>query len=231
MLTIKESGTRGEVDHGWLHAKHSFSFGHYQDPANTRFRTLRVINEDVVAPARGFATHPHEDMEIITYPISGTLRHTDSLGHKEDLTHGMLQRMTAGSGIEHSESNPSHDEPVHLLQIWIFPREKGLEPSHESRAIPVLDQPNTLHLLVSEDGTDGSMIMQQDARMHAAVLHAERTIEHTPRFPNIWIQVIHGSIRVNGAAAAAGDAVKLTEAETLRIEAQADSEFVLFELA
>ncbi|MFG0305103.1 MAG: pirin family protein [Phycisphaerales bacterium JB040] len=230
MLTVKESGTRGHADHGWLNAKHSFSFGTYQDPHNVHFRALRVINEDVVQPKRGFSTHPHSDMEIITYPISGTLRHSDSLGHAEELTHGMIQRMTAGSGIEHSEHNGG-DEPLHLLQIWIFPREKGLPPSHESVKIPVLDQPNELHLLVSEDGENGSLVMQQDARMRGAVLHAGKSITHVPKFPNVWVQVIKGSISVNGSQAKAGDAVKGTETELLTIEATEDSEFLLFERA
>ncbi|MFT5423413.1 MAG: redox-sensitive bicupin YhaK (pirin superfamily) [Phycisphaerales bacterium] len=237
MLTIKESDTRGTLDHGWLLAKHSFSFGQYHDPANTHFRTLRVINEDVVAPGRGFSAHPHENMEILTYVLSGSLRHTDSLGHAEDLVHGQVQRMTAGSGIEHAEKNASTTEPVHLLQIWIFPRAKDLPPSHETQQTAVLTEPNRLHLIASPDGDGGSIVIQQDARMLAAVLEAERTIEHAPSLPNAWLQVARGEIEVNGHRLAQGDALKASPSEDggeilpLTITATEDAEFVLFELA
>lgn len=237
MLTIKESGTRGVADHGWLLAKHSFSFGHYHDPANMGFRSLRVINEDVVAKGRGFSTHPHENMEILTYVLSGSLRHTDSLGHAEELVHGQVQRMTAGSGIEHSEKNGSTTDPVHLLQIWILPREAGLTPSHETRDVAVLDEPNALHLIASEDGERGSMIIQQDARMLAAALEPGRTIEHTPSLPHLWLQVARGSVEVNGQKLNQGDALRASPSDEtqsplpLTITAEEDAEFLLFELA
>jgi hypothetical protein len=231
MITIRKSAHRGAIDHGWLDARHTFSFGRYVDRDWTHFRDLRVINEDVVAGRMGFSEHPHRDMEIITYPISGTLRHKDSLGHVEDITRGMIQRMSAGSGIVHAETNPT-DEPVHLLQIWIIPREEGLAPSHESARIRVHDEPGRFHTLVSEDGRDGSMVMQQDARMLAGVFRAGDAVTYTlGDGRHAWIQIVSGSVRVNGAELTQGDGAAISDESTLEFSFEDDTELLVFDLA
>lgn len=231
MITIRKSTDRGAINHGWLDARHTFSFGRYIDRDWTRFRDLRVINEDVVAPRMGFSEHPHENMEIITYPISGTLRHKDSLGHAEDITPGMIQRMSAGSGITHAEFNPT-DEPVHLLQIWIVPRERGLAPSHESTRTRVRDEPGRFHTLVSEDGRDGSLVMQQDARMLAGVFRAGDSAEYAlSEGRHAWVQIVSGSARVNGAELAQGDGAAVSDESALTFSFDQDAELIVFDLA
>lgn len=230
MITVRRSEERGHADHGWLNARHTFSFGDYRDPAHRGFSVLRVINEDVVAPRRGFAEHPHRDMEILTYPLAGTLRHADSLGNLEDIRHGSVQAMTAGSGILHSESNP-HDEPVHLLQIWIRPRETGLTPSHASRAFPIAERPDRLHLIASPDGADGSLVIQQDARLHAGILRAghRETVTLAPGRA-AWLQVARGAVTLNGEPLRAGDGAGVTDETALELHATDDSEVLLFDL-
>ncbi|MCC5824258.1 MAG: pirin family protein [Phycisphaerales bacterium] len=230
MITIRKSKDRGHIDHGWLNARHTFSFGDYRDREHMSFRSLRVINEDVVAPRTGFPEHPHHDMEIITYPISGALRHGDSLGHQEDIAHGTIQTMTAGSGIRHAESNP-HAEPVHLLQIWILPRARGLEPSHASRSFPIAEQPGRFHQIVSPDGADNSLVIQQDARMHAGIFskgHAETVALGPGR--HAWIQVVRGSLSVNATELSAGDGAAISDESTLELIFTDDSEVLLFDL-
>lgn len=230
MITVRKSNDRGHLNHGWLDTYHTFSFGEYRDPDHRGFRSLRVINEDIVADRTGFAEHPHHDMEIITYPLSGALRHGDSLGHQEDIGHGTIQTMTAGSGIRHSESNP-HPQPVHLLQIWILPRAKGLAPSHDSRSFPIADQPGRFHQIVSPDGADNSLVIQQDARLHAGIFakgHAETVALGPGR--HAWIQVARGSLTVNGVALHAGDGAAISDETALDLRFTDDSEVLLFDL-
>tara|TARA_R110000782_G_scaffold19101_3_gene51982 strand:+ start:1204 stop:1899 length:696 start_codon:yes stop_codon:yes gene_type:complete len=230
MITVRKSEDRGHIDHGWLNARHTFSFGDYRDPEHMGFRSLRVINEDVVGPRTGFPEHPHRDMEIITYPLSGRLRHGDSLGHQEDIGHGTVQTMTAGSGIRHSESNP-HAEPVHLLQIWILPRAKGLEPTHDARSFPIAEQTNRFHQIVGPDGADGSLVIRQDARLYAGIF-AEGSAETVALGAgrHAWVQVARGSLTVNGTELKAGDGAAVSDEATLAFAFAEDSEVLWFDL-
>ena len=228
---VRRSEDRGHIDHGWLDARHTFSFGRYMDPDWMGFRGLRVINEDVIAPRMGFGEHPHRDMEIITYPISGAVRHGDSLGHVEDITPGMIQHMSAGSGIRHSESNPLSEE-THLLQIWIEPREKGLEAGHQSLTMAVHDRHNELHLVASPDGEGESLKIQADARVLAGVFDAGERLGHGLRgFEHAWVQVVRGALRVNGTGLSAGDGLGLSAVDALELEFDEQSEILVFELA
>lgn len=229
--TVRKSDERGRMDHGWLDAKHTFSFGQYSDPHWMGFRGLRVINEDVIAPRMGFGEHPHRDMEIITYPISGAVRHRDSLGHEEDIEPGMIQHMSAGSGIRHSEFNPL-DERTHMLQIWIEPREKGVEPRHQSRSFPIHDERNALHLLASHDGAGGSVRIDTDARMLAGRFDAGAEAHHVLQgFTHAWVQVVQGEVRVNGEALRTGDGIALQDIDAIGFAFDADTEIIVFELA
>ena len=231
MLTVRKSADRGRFDFGWLKTAHTFSFGDYHDRAHMGFGPLRVINEDVVAPGQGFGEHPHKDMEIITYPLSGTVRHRDSLGHAEDIVPGQIQRMTAGSGIRHSEFNPSSTEPTHLLQIWIRPTQRDLTPGHETRGFPVHDEPGRLHLLASADGRDGSLAINQDARVYAGVFGAGGgTTLALGAGRGAWVQVARGSVRVNGVELGQGDGAALTGEPTLELEATDTAEVIVFEV-
>ncbi len=232
MLTVIRSNERGHADHGWLDTHHTFSFGQYHNPERMGFESLRVINDDTVAPARGFSEHPHRDMEIISYVISGTLRHADSTGAKEDITPGVVQRMSAGSGIRHSEVNPSPDEAVRLLQVWILPEARGLAPRHESRRFPIHDEPGRLHLIVSPGGADGSMDIHQDVRMLAGILRSgeSATVELKPG-RRAWVQVARGELIVNGEVLGKGDAAALTDEASVSIESTTQSEVLVFDLA
>lgn len=231
MQTVRTSQDRGHLDHGWLDTYHTFSFGQYQDPDWMGFRSLRVINEDIVAPRMGFGEHGHRDMEIITYPVSGAVRHRDSLGHEEDITPGMIQLMRAGSGIRHSEFNPE-DEPLHLLQIWITPRERGLEPMHASKAFPVRDEPGRLHLLVSPDGEAGSLEIEQDAWLFAGTFGAGANHTHgLGHAAHGWVQIVRGRVRVNGELLGAGDAIAFGDSAQIDFGFEEDSELLVFELA
>ena len=176
MIRVRRASERGHFDHGWLDTYHTFSFSRYYDPRQMGFRSLRVINEDRVAPGRGFGTHPHEDMEIVTYVLDGALAHRDSLGTGSTIRPGELQRMTAGTGIMHSEFNPSETEPVHLYQIWLLPEREGLEPSYEQRAFPEEERHNRLRLVASPDGRDGSLTIRQDARLYLGSLDGGREV-------------------------------------------------------
>jgi redox-sensitive bicupin YhaK (pirin superfamily) len=201
------------------------------DPDWMGFRSLRVINEDVIAARMGFGEHPHRDMEIITYPISGAVRHRDSLGHEEDIVPGMIQHMSAGSGIRHSEFNPL-DAETHLLQIWIEPRERGIAPGHQSRAFPIHDERNTLHLLASHDGEGGSVRIETDARMFAGVFDAGSETRHEMReFTHAWVQVVRGEVRVNGERIVTGDGIALGDFDAIEFKFDADTELIVFELA
>jgi len=237
MIVIRKDTDRGRVDHGWLDAKHSFSFGRYQDPHWMGFGTLRVINEDVISPRMGFGEHGHQDMEIITYPISGAIRHRDSLDNEEDIVHGMIQRMSAGSGIRHSEFNPL-DEQAHLLQIWIEPRERGIEPTHESKRFPILDESGRLHLLASSDGADGSLKIEQDAKMSAGVFDAGDSITiKTDENRKLWIQVVRGEIQLsqnesgeNIYSISSGDGAGISDIKSIDLKFDQQSEVLIFDL-
>lgn len=230
-FTHRPSGQRGHIDHGWLKARHTFSFGRFQDPHWMGFRALRVINEDTIAARMGFGEHPHRDMEIITYPVSGAVRHRDSLGHEEDIVAGMIQHMSAGSGIRHSERNPL-DEEAHLLQIWIEPREKGIEPGHQSRAFPIHERTGELHLLASPDGAGGSLTIRADARLYAGVFAPGERLTHTVReLPHLWVQVVRGELEAGGTRLSAGDGLGVMHAQSLDLVFGAAAEILIFELA
>jgi len=231
MIRVRRSKERGYFDHGWLETAHTFSFGGYRDEAWMGFGSLRVINEDFIAGKMGFGEHGHRDMEIITYPVSGAVRHRDSLGNEEDIVHGMIQRMSAGSGIRHSEFNP-RDERTHMLQIWIEPRETGLAPTHESKAFAVLDEPGRLHLLASGDGSGGSLKIEQDARLSAGVFGAGdwARIEVEPG-SRVWVQVIAGSISVLGEVLEVGDGAGISDEGVIEFGFDEASEILVFELA
>ena len=232
MQTIIPSETRGSADHGWLKAKHTFSFADYYDPERVNFGALRVINEDRVAPSQGFGTHPHRDMEIVTYPISGSIEHKDSMGNGTVIPAGEVQRMTAGTGVLHSEFNHSQDEELHLLQIWFLPERNNLEPGYEQQAVPREEKLNRLRLIGSRDGRDGSLTIHQDVDLYASILEAGNSVQlDGVGDRRIFVQVIAGDIEVNGAQLSAGDGLQLTDADDVTIAASSDSEFLLFNLA
>jgi redox-sensitive bicupin YhaK (pirin superfamily) len=230
MITIRKSDDRGHLDHGWLKTAHTFSFGHYYDPKFMGFRSLRVINDDTVAPGRGFGTHPHDNMEIITVVLSGALRHKDSMGHTQDLTPGEVQHMSAGTGIMHSEFNPSPTEAVHLYQIWIEPRSENVKPVyHQTRPAPAK---NGLRLVASGDGAEGSIPINADARLYKGQLDAGRSIDvPLGHDRHAWVQVLHGEVTVNGQTLATGDGAAISGETTVSIGAASDAELLVFDLA
>ncbi len=232
MLVLRPAAARGVTRIDWLDSQHTFSFSEYQDPAWMGFRTLRVINEDRVRPGKGFGTHAHRDMEIITWVLSGALAHSDSLGTGSTIRPGDAQRMTAGTGIQHSEFNASETEDVHFLQIWILPERSGLEPGYEQRSIAIGD--GGLALLASRDGRDGSITVHQDVSVWAARLPAGGDARHAI-LPgrHVWLQVARGAVAVNGGEAklAAGDGLAVSDEPQVGIAATADAEVLLFDLA
>ena len=231
MIDIIRSDTRGGADHGWLKAKHTFSFAEYYDPERIQFGPLRVINEDRIAPAQGFGTHPHRDMEIVTYPISGAIEHKDSMGNGTIIRAGEVQRMTAGTGVLHSEFNHSKDEELHLLQIWMLPEKQGLEPGYEQLAFSREQKLNRLRLIASRDGREGSITVHQKVDLYASVLEAGNSVEQqTDASKLLFLQLIEGELEVNGESVAAGDGVQLQGLESLRISAVRDAEFLLFDM-
>ena len=231
-VTVRPSAERGHFDHGWLDTRHSFSLADYHDPRPMGFRTLRVINEDRIAGGGGFPTHGHRDMEIVTYMVSGALAHDDSTGASETLRRGEVQRMTAGHGIRHSEYNASADEPAHLLQIWILPDQRALEPGYEQRAYPPEERRNVLKPLASQTGRDGSLTLNQDAEVLGVLLNASTVVSH-PLRPGraAWVQVVTGTLRLNGVALSAGDGAAVEDEATLSLLAESDSEVLIFDLA
>ena len=232
MIRIRKSRERGHFDHGWLDTYHTFSFSQYYDPAHMHFRALRVMNEDRVAPGRGFGTHGHEDMEIVTYVLSGALEHRDSLGTGETLRPGEFQRMTAGTGIEHSEFNPSKDEPVHLYQIWLLPERKGLAPTYEQRAFPADGKHNAFRLVADPAATDGALAIRQDARIYLAALDPGGSVTHEiAPGRHAWLQVLRGAVTLGDRTLTAGDAAALSDEPGLTVSADADAEVMLFDLA
>jgi redox-sensitive bicupin YhaK (pirin superfamily) len=230
MLTIRPAAERGHADHGWLDSNFSFSFADYYDPRHMGFRALRVINEDVVAPRMGFGKHPHRDMEILSYVLEGAVQHEDSMGSSEILRPGELQHMSAGSGVRHSEMNPSATEPFHMLQIWLMPNALGIAPRYEQKRVGVKDEPNKLHLLASKDGRDGSFAIHSDAELLAAKLNANGSVEHTFRGGYGWLQVARGALELAGTSLKAGDGLQLEGEATLTIASPDGGEFLLFDL-
>lgn len=232
MLTIRRARERGHANHGWLDSHHTFSFAEYHDSAHMGFRGLRVINEDRVAPGRGFGTHPHRDMEIISYVLDGGLEHRDSLGTGSVIRNGEVQRMSAGTGVRHSEFNTSKTDPVHFLQIWILPGQKNIEPSYEQRAFELEQRHNQLRLVVDPEGRDDALKIHADARLFASVLDAGASLTHeVPRGRHAWIQVARGTVEVAGTVLEAGDGASTSDAGPLTITASQDAELLVFDLA
>jgi len=232
-MHIRPAGERGVADFGWLSSRHSFSFGHYYDPEHMGFRALRVINDDRVQPGQGFGTHPHRDMEIISIVVEGALEHTDSLGTGSIIRPGEVQRMTAGTGVQHSEFNPSRSEEVRFLQIWIEPEQKGLTPSYEQLAFPPAKMRNTWALIASRDGRDGSLTVHQDLSLFRAQLTEASRVEHSiVPGRSAWIQIIEGVVEVNGHRLSEGDGTAIEDPEELVLTGMGDwSDVLLFDLA
>jgi redox-sensitive bicupin YhaK (pirin superfamily) len=232
MITIRRSNERGHFDHGWLNTYHTFSFDQYYDPRYMGFRNLRVINEDFVAGGRGFPKHGHRDMEIITYILEGALKHEDSMGNGSVIRPGDVQRMTAGTGVRHSEENASPTERVHLLQIWILPNTVGLEPSYEQKAFTEDERRDQLRLIASEEGREDTVQVHQDVSLFASILPAGAEVERAMNEQRYaWIQVARGAVNVNGERADQGDGVVAIGESSLRIRAEEDAEILLFDLA
>jgi len=232
MLNVIQSESRGAADHGWLKAKHTFSFADYYDPARIHFGTLRVINEDRIAPGQGFGTHPHRDMEIVTYVINGAIEHKDSMGNGTVIRAGEIQRMTAGTGVLHSEFNHSQDEELHLLQIWIFPEKKNLEPGYEQKLFPAEEKRNQLRLVGSRDGRDGSLTIHQDVELFASILDAGHSVSIADVGErHVFVQVVSGHLDVNGKRLAAGDGLQIEGEASVELAAIDEAEFLLFNLA
>lgn len=230
-ITVRPSAERGHADHGWLDTRHSFSFADYQDTNHMGFRALRVINEDRIAGGGGFPPHGHRDMEIITYMVSGALAHRDSTGAAVPVRRGEIQHMTAGHGIRHSEYNASPDEMAHLLQIWILPDRRSLEPAYEQRAYPLHERRNVLKPLASPTGRDGSLTLNQDVEMLGTLLDADATISHPLRAGRAaWVQVVAGAVRLNGMALSAGDGAAVENEATVSLHADMHSEVLVFDL-
>jgi hypothetical protein len=232
MITIRPSAERGGGNHGWLNTKHTFSFSDFWDPKWMGFRSLRVINEDWVAPNSGFPTHPHRDMEIITYVLAGKLEHKDSLGTGSVILPGDGQRMTAGSGIRHSEFNPSTSEPVHLLQIWILPEKVALPPSYEQKSFPEGEKQGKLRLIASRNAQDGSVKIHQDAKLYVSLLKSGEEVTHEiapERYG--WLQVARGGVELNGKTLNQGDGAAISNESKLTIKGKEDGEVLLFDLA
>jgi redox-sensitive bicupin YhaK (pirin superfamily) len=232
MIALRKSNERGQANHGWLDTRHTFSFANYYDPRFMGFRTLRVINEDKVAPAQGFGTHAHSDMEILSYVISGGLAHRDSMGNGETIHPGEWQRMSAGSGVRHSEFNASETEPVHFLQIWILPESEGIEPSYEQKLFLSDDKIGKLKLVASHDARDGSLKIHQDVSLYNGILRAGDKLEQKLEAGrSAWVQVIKGEIELDNVKLQAGDGAAITDEESLKFEANEESEILLFDLA
>ncbi|MBL8669320.1 MAG: pirin family protein [Alphaproteobacteria bacterium] len=233
MITVRKADERGATRLSWLDSKHSFSFADYHDPAHMGFRALRVINDDKVAPAAGFGMHGHRDMEILTYVLSGALKHRDSMGNGEVIRPGDVQVMSAGTGIMHSEINPSRDEPVHLLQIWMLPKAAGLAPRYEQKAYSEEERRGRFRLVGSPDGREGSVVIHQDLALHAAILGAGETatLSLAPG-RHAWLQVATGQASVNGIALAEGDGAAVTGETLLTVAGgKAGGEVLAFDLA
>jgi redox-sensitive bicupin YhaK (pirin superfamily) len=230
MITIRKSEERGHINMGWLNTYHTFSFSDYYDENWVHFRTLRVMNEDRIAAHQGFGMHPHRDMEIITYVLDGEIQHTDSMGNSGIIKAGDVQRMSAGTGIFHSEVNPS-DKELYLYQIWIFPKEKNVTPTYEQTRFENSEKKNTLRLIASNTGADGSITIGQDAKVFASMPDKGTSLQYSiDAGRGVWIQAISGSLTVNNASLGTGDAAAITDEAELQITATEDSHFLLFDL-
>jgi redox-sensitive bicupin YhaK (pirin superfamily) len=228
---IRRSSERGFADHGWLQSFHSFSFADYFDPQQMEFGPLRVINEDRVQAGAGFGTHGHRDMEIISYVLAGELAHKDSMGNGSTIRPGDVQRMSAGSGVQHSEFNPSSTAPLHFLQIWIQPAERNIEPSYEEKRFTAEEKRGQLRLIVSPDRADASLLIHQDARVYAGLLTGEeQVVFDVARGRRIYLHVARGALTANGAVLAAGDALRITDGAALHLHAARDAEVLVFDL-
>lgn len=232
MIRIRKRAERGHFDHGWLDTYHTFSFGDYYDPAQMGFRSLRVINDDRVQPGQGFGMHGHRDMEIITYVLEGALEHRDSMGNGSIMRAGELQRMTAGTGVRHSEFNPSDRDWVHLYQIWLLPERTGLKPSYEQLAVTEEEKRGGLRLVAAPEGADGALTIRQDARLYLASLLLGQTISHAvERRRAAWLQVLRGEVDCLGNDLSAGDGAGITDEKAVAVQAAVASEVLLFDLA
>ena len=233
MITIRSAQERGTANFGWLDSRHTFSFGEYYDPSHMGFADLRVINEDKVAPGQGFSTHGHRDMEIISYVLEGALEHKDSIGTGSVIRPGDVQRMSAGTGIQHSEYNASKTEPVHFLQIWILPKQKGIEPGYEQKTFTEADKRGRLRLVGSQDGRDGSITIHQDVNLYAAALNQGETVSHP--FANgrtAWLQVVRGVVQLNEQTLTAGDGAAIANEPLITLQGTVnDAEVLLFDMA
>jgi redox-sensitive bicupin YhaK (pirin superfamily) len=232
MIKVRPASERGHADHGWLNSYHTFSFADYYDPQHMGFRALRVINEDRVQPARGFGKHPHRDMEIISYVLEGSLEHRDSLGTGSVIRPGDVQRMSAGSGVTHSEFNGSPTEPVHFLQIWLLPEQQGIPPSYEQKTFTPEAQRGRLLLVASPDGRDGSLVIHTDARLYAGRLEASDRVElPLAQGRHGWVQVARGQVQLNGKDLSSGDGAAVSDEAAVQLTASAPSEVLVFDLA
>ncbi len=231
MIQIRKANERGHANHGWLDTYHTFSFGSYRDPQHMGFRSLRVMNEDFVQPGQGFGTHPHHDMEIVTYVLEGALEHKDSMGNGEVLRASEFQRMSAGTGITHSEFNPSDSEPVHLYQIWLLPDRKGIKPSYEQKRFPEDGRNNRLQLVASWNAVDGSLLIHQDARVFLGNVDSEAKIEYELEAGrHAWLQVLRGSITLNGNELDTSDGAAVSDEAVIEVLAVTDAEVMLFDM-
>jgi len=230
-MVLRKASERGYAHHGWLESWHSFSFADYNDPAHVRFGPLRVINEDIVQPGTGFGTHGHRDMEILTYVLSGTLRHRDSTGSSGDIRYGEVQVMSAGTGVQHSEVNPSPDKAVHLLQIWIIPDTQGLTPGYQQQEFTLEGKLARWCMLASPDAAQGSLLIHQDARVFATLLDGAETLDY-PIAANrkIYLHVARGSLQANGHALSAGDALMYTDEAEVELSDAQEAEVLLFDM-
>jgi len=230
MIAIRKADERGHADHGWLNTYHSFSFADYFDPEHTQFRSLRVLNEDRVAAGMGFGSHPHRDMEIISYVVSGALEHKDSLGTRATMRAGDVQRISAGTGVIHSEYNPSSEDPVHFLQIWLVPDERGVKPRYTEKAFGDI-LPGKLHLIASKSGRDESIPIHQDAEVNVARLDKGMSLDYPLKNGRSgWVQLIEGELDLNGTTLRPGDGAAIQNETLLHLEAPANAHFLLFDL-
>jgi len=231
VITVRPAVERGHFDHGWLDTYHTFSFASYHDPKHMGFRSLRVINDDRVKPAEGFGTHAHRDMEILTWVLEGALQHKDSMGNGSIIRPGDIQRMSAGTGVTHSEFNPSRDEPVHLLQIWLLPRQRGLTPGYEEKQFPEATRRGRLRLIAAGDGRDGAVTIHQDADLWTALLEPGESVRHALRpGRHAWLHVARGTVVANGVRLAEGDGAAISDEPAVDVKANDRSEILLFDL-
>ena len=231
MIQVRKASERGGADHGWLNTRHTFSFNTYYDPEHTQFRALRVLNEDIVQPGQGFPFHGHRDMEILTYVLKGSLEHQDSMGNGSVLRTGELQRMSAGTGIRHGEYNPSPSEAVHFYQIWLLPAMTGIQPSYEQQKFPAEERRGKLQLVASREASEGSMFLNQDAKVYLSMLDPGAEIVHSlDQGRHAWVQVTRGAVTLNGVRLGASDGAAVSAEDSLSIRGEVESELMLFDL-